>query len=71
MYLTAGYTYPRSMPLEALVKQIEGDSSQIARSLGLYAIEKPHKLEIADVFTVKVRRERPARKADKGSLYRS
>ncbi|HEY9821024.1 MAG TPA: hypothetical protein V6D35_09645 [Candidatus Sericytochromatia bacterium] len=69
--LTAGYTYPRSMPLEALVKQVDGDSSQIARSLGLYAIEKPHKLEIADVFTVKVRRERPARKADKGSLYRS
>jgi hypothetical protein len=59
------------MPLEALVKQVDGDSSQIARSLGLYAIEKPHKLEIADVFTVKVRRERPARKADKGSLYRS
>jgi hypothetical protein len=69
--LTAGYTYPRSMPLEALVKQVDGDSSQIARSLGLYAIEKPHKLEIADVFTVKIRRERPARKADKGSLYRS
>jgi hypothetical protein len=37
----------------------------------LYTIEKPHKLQIADVFTVKVRRERPARKADKGSLYRS
>jgi hypothetical protein len=59
------------MPLEALVKQIEGDSSTIARSLGLYSVEKPHKLEIADVFTVKVRRERPPRKADKGSLYRS
>jgi hypothetical protein len=69
--LTAGYTYPRSIPLEALVKQVDEDSSQIARSLGLYTIEKPHKLEIADVFTVKVRRERPARKADKGSLYRN
>ena len=69
--LTAGYIYPRSMPLEALVKQIEGNSSTIARSLGLYSVEKPHKLEIADVFTVKVRRERPPRKADKGSLYRS
>ena len=69
--LTAGYIYPRSMSIEALVKQVDGDSSQIARSLGLYAIEKPHKLEIADVFTVKVRRERPARKADKGSLYRN
>jgi hypothetical protein len=60
--LTAGYIYPRSMPVEALAKQIEGDSSTIARSLGLYALEKPTKLQIADVFTVKIRRERPARK---------
>jgi hypothetical protein len=37
----------------------------------LYTIEKPQKLQIADVFTVKVRREKPAREADKGSLYRS
>jgi hypothetical protein len=59
------------MPVEALAKQIEGDSSTIARSLGLYSLEKPTKLQIADVFTVKIRRERPARKADKGSLYRS
>jgi hypothetical protein len=69
--LTTGFTYPRSLPVEALTKQIEGDSSTIARSLGLYALEKPQKLQIADVFTVRVRRERPARKADKGSLYRS
>jgi hypothetical protein len=69
--LTVGYIYPRSMPLEALFRQIEGDSSTIARSLGLYSLEKSTKLPIADVLTVKVRRERPARKADKGSLYRS
>jgi hypothetical protein len=69
--LTTGYIYPRSMPVEALAKQIEGDSSTIARSLGLYSVEKPQKLEIADIFTVRVRRERPVRKADKGSLYRS
>jgi hypothetical protein len=69
--LTTGFTYPRSLPVEALAKQIEGDSSLIARSLGLYALDKPTKLQIADVFTVRVRRERPARKADKGSLYRS
>jgi len=69
--LTTGFTYPRSLPLEALFRQIEGDSSTIARSLGLYALEKPQKLQIADVLTVKIRRERPARKADKGSLYRS
>src|SRR4028119_1727474 len=69
--LTAGYCYSRSMTPESLAKVFEGESSQIARSLGLYSVEKPQKLQIADVFTVKVRRERPARKADKGSLYRS
>jgi hypothetical protein len=69
--ITTGFTYPRSMPLEALSRQIERDSSQITRSLGLYSVEKPQKLEIADVLTVKIRRERPARKAGKDSLYRS
>lgn len=69
--ITAGYLYPRSMSPEALVRVIESESSQITRSLGLYAIEKPQKLQIADVFTVRVRRDRPARKTDKGSLYRS
>jgi hypothetical protein len=69
--ITAGYLYPRSMALEVLARQVDGDSSTIARSLGLYALEKPQKLQIADIFTVKIRRERPARKADKGSLYRA
>jgi hypothetical protein len=69
--LTAGYCYSRSMTPESLAKVFEGESSQMTRSLGLYSVEKPQKLQIADVFTVKVRRERPARKADKGSLYRS
>jgi predicted nucleic acid-binding Zn-ribbon protein len=69
--VTAGYVYPRSMSVEALVRVLENDSAVMARNLGLYAIEKPQKLQIADVLTVKVRRERPSRKADKGSLYRS
>jgi cell division protein FtsB len=69
--ITAGYIYSRSMAPEALARLIEEDSTIIARNLGLYSVEKPQKLQIADVFTVKVRRERPARKADKGSLYRS
>jgi hypothetical protein len=69
--ITTGYAYSRSMVPESLARVIEGDSVQIARSLGLYAIEKPQKLQIADVFTVRIRRDRPARKTDKGSLYRS
>ncbi|HEY9652142.1 MAG TPA: hypothetical protein V6C95_15865, partial [Coleofasciculaceae cyanobacterium] len=69
--LTAGFTYSRSTTPEALIKQIERDSSQIAKSLGLYAIEKACKLPIADCLAIKVRRDRPARKTDRGSLYRS
>ncbi len=69
--VTAGYTYSRSMPVEALSKVIEQDSPVIARNLGLYSVEKPTKLQIAEVLTVKIRRERPPRRADKGSLYRS
>lgn len=69
--VTCGYIYSRSLPIEALVKAIEEDSPTIARNLGLYAIEKPQKLKIADVLAIKARRERPARKTDKGSLYRS
>lgn len=69
--ITAGYFYSRSVTPESLVKVFESQSPQITRSLGLYAIEKPQKLQIADIFTLKIRRERPTRKADKGSLYRS
>ena len=69
--VTTGYAYSRSTPVESITRLIEGESSQIARSLGVYAIEKPGKLSLADILTVKVRRDRPIRKSDKGSLYRS
>ncbi len=69
--VTAGYSYSRSMAPEALARLIEGDSKQIALNLGLYAVEGAKKLEITDCLAVKARKERPARKTDKGSLYRS
>ena len=69
--LTAGYSCSHSMPVEELAKVIEGNSPTIARNLGLYAIEKPHKLPIADILTLKIRRERPSRKTNTGALYRS
>jgi hypothetical protein len=69
--LVAGFTYSRSMPVQAILKTIEGDSPTIARNLGLYAIEKAIKLQVTDCLVIKVRRDRPARKTDKGSLYRS
>jgi predicted NACHT family NTPase len=37
----------------------------------LYAVEGARKLQITDCLAVKARKERPARKTDKGSLYRS
>ena len=69
--VTAGFTYSRSMPIEALIRTIDDDSIVMARNLGLYAIEKPQKLQVTDCLTIKARRERPARKADKRSIYRS
>ena len=69
--VTAGYSYSRSTSPEALIQLIEGDSKQIALNLGLYAVEGARKLQITDCLAVKARKERPARKTDKGSLYRS
>jgi hypothetical protein len=69
--VTVGYSYSRSVAPESLIKVIEGDSSTIARNLGLYSLEKPQKLQVTDCLVVKVRRDRPPRKTDKGSLYRS
>jgi len=69
--LIAGYSYSHSMPVEELAKVIEANSPTIARNLGLYAIEKPQKLPIADVLSVKIRRSRPSRKTHTGALYRS
>ena len=69
--ITAGFAYSRSMTPEALSQLIERDSSSIARTLGLYAVEKAYKLPITDCLAVKVRRDRPAKKTATGSLYRS
>ena len=69
--ISAGYSYSHSMPVEELAKVIEDSSPTIARSLGLYAIEKAIKLPIADVLSVKIRRERPSRKTRTLALYRS
>ncbi|NEQ66145.1 MAG: hypothetical protein F6K21_11695 [Symploca sp. SIO2D2] len=69
--LTAGYSYSHSMPIQELIKAIEDNSPVIARTLGLYAIEKPHKLPIADILTLKIKRERPSRKTNTLALYRN
>jgi hypothetical protein len=69
--LNCCYAYSRSLSPESLIKLVEQESANIARNLGLYGVESPRKLNIADLVTIKVRRERPVRKADKGNLYRS
>ncbi|HEY9799250.1 MAG TPA: hypothetical protein V6D25_02745 [Leptolyngbyaceae cyanobacterium] len=69
--VTAGYSYSRSHSPEALAKLIKDCSQEIIRNLGIYSIESAKKLAVTDCLVVKFRRDRPARKADKSSLYRS
>jgi predicted RNA-binding Zn-ribbon protein involved in translation (DUF1610 family) len=69
--VTAGYSYSRSISPNALAKLIKDCSSEITRNLGIYSIESAKKLAITDCLVVKFRKDRPARKTDKGSLYRS
>jgi ssDNA-binding Zn-finger/Zn-ribbon topoisomerase 1 len=69
--VTVGYFYSQSISPDALAKLIKDCSSEITRSLGIYSIESAKKLAVTDCLVVKFRRDRPARKTDKGSLYRS
>ncbi|MBD2302284.1 hypothetical protein [Nostoc sp. FACHB-190] len=69
--ITAGYCYSRSISPHALAKLIKDCSSEITRNLGIYSIESAKKLAFTDCLVVKFRKDRPVRKADKGSLYRS
>ncbi|MBD2441004.1 hypothetical protein [Nostoc sp. FACHB-110] len=69
--VTAGYGYSRTMSPEAIAKLIKDCSPEITRNLGIYSVESAKKLAVTDCLVVKFRKDRPARKADKGSLYRS
>ncbi|MBD2505452.1 transposase-like zinc-binding domain-containing protein [Anabaena azotica] len=69
--VTAGYAYSRSHSPEAIAKLIKDCSQEITRNLGIYSIESAKKLAVTDCLVVKYRRDRPVRKADKSSLYRS
>lgn len=68
---TAGYMYSRSIAPEQLIRVIDQSSKEMCRTLGIYAIQSAKKLAITDCITVEFRRNRPTRKSDKGSLYRS
>lgn len=69
--VTAGYSYSKTINVDALAKLIKDCSSEITKNLGIYSIEFAKKLAVTDCLVVKFRKDRPARKADKGSLYRS
>jgi hypothetical protein len=69
--ITSGYSYSRSTSPDAIAKLMKDCSQEITRALGIYSIESAKKLAVADCLVVKFRKDRPARKADKGSLYRS
>ncbi|NER24665.1 MAG: hypothetical protein F6J96_28985 [Symploca sp. SIO1C2] len=58
-----GYGYSNSTPIEALLRDLQKHSDNIARSLGLHKIVNVRKLEIADLLVLSFRRE-PAIKED-------
>lgn len=67
----AGYGYSKSANPTAIVAAIHDARETCARNLGLYKIESVRALEIAPCILVTFRRERPAARAGKGTLYRS
>ncbi|MBD2303605.1 hypothetical protein [Nostoc sp. FACHB-190] len=69
--ITAGYSYSRTMSPDAIAKLIKDCSPEITKALGIYSIESAKKLTFTDCLMVKFCKDRPARKADKGSLYRN
>ena len=58
-----GYGYSQSTPVEALIRDLQRYSENIARSLGIHKIVNIRKLEIADLMVLSFRRE-PAIKQD-------
>ncbi|HEY9295049.1 MAG TPA: hypothetical protein VIQ31_01510, partial [Phormidium sp.] len=58
-----GYSYSRSIPVEALTSDLSRHSGNLAKWLGIYKITSIRKLEIADLLVVTFRRE-PAVKED-------
>ncbi|NEQ65525.1 MAG: hypothetical protein F6K21_08500 [Symploca sp. SIO2D2] len=58
-----GYGYSQSTPVEALKRDLQRYSEDIARSLGIHKIVSVRKLEIADLLVLSFRRE-PAIKQD-------
>ncbi|NER95479.1 MAG: hypothetical protein F6J86_16840, partial [Symploca sp. SIO1B1] len=58
-----GYGYSHSTPVEALLRDLQRYSENIARSLGIHKIVTVRKLEIADLLVLSFRRE-PAIKED-------
>ncbi|NES18154.1 MAG: hypothetical protein F6K41_04310 [Symploca sp. SIO3E6] len=58
-----GYGYSNSTPIEALLRDLQKHSDNIARSLGIHKIVNVRKLEIADLLVLSFRRE-PAIKED-------
>ena len=62
-----GYSYARSIPLEALHRDLNRHSEDIAKTLRIHKISSIRKLEIADLLVLTYRRE-PAIKQDEIKL---
>ncbi|MBD2303202.1 hypothetical protein [Nostoc sp. FACHB-190] len=67
--VTAGYSYSRTISVDALAKLVNDCSSEIAKSLGIHSIESARKLDITDCLAVEFRRERP-RSLREDEIYR-
>ena len=61
--IEVGYGYGRSIPIEALIRDLNRLSADLAKLLGIHQIRSIRKLEIADLLVLTYRRE-PAIKQD-------
>jgi hypothetical protein len=69
--IEAGYGYSTSANPDAIAETILKARELCARNLGIYKIESVRKLEITDCLSISFRRDRPAARSEKGTLYRS
>ena len=58
-----GYGFSRSVPVDALVADLNRHSGEIAKHLGIHKITNARKLEIGDLIVLTFRREPPLKEA--------
>jgi hypothetical protein len=64
-----GYSYSRSIPVDALLGDLSRHSGDIAKSLGIHKITSIRKLEITDLVVLSFRREAAVREEEIKRLF--